>query len=87
MKHEMSIEDNFYGAATVGELGQVVIPAEARKKFGINPGDKILVIGHPAGGGIILCKIDSMREFFSSMLEDLSRIESTVEEPEVEKIA
>lgn len=78
MKREMSIEENFYGTATVGERGQIVIPADARKKFGINPGDKVLVIGHPHGG-LLLCKIDAMKEFFSSLLEDLSRIESKVE--------
>ncbi|MCX6344756.1 MAG: AbrB/MazE/SpoVT family DNA-binding domain-containing protein [Armatimonadetes bacterium] len=87
MKHEMSIEDNFYGAATVGERGQVVIPAEARKKFGIQPGDKLLVIGHPAGSGIMLCKIDEMRDFFAAMLEDLKRIESKVEDSDIEKVA
>jgi AbrB family looped-hinge helix DNA binding protein len=85
MKCEMSIEDNFYGAATVGERGQVVIPAEARKKFGINPGDKILVLAHPGGSGIMLCKIDAMRELFAGFLEDLSRIESKVEGPGIEE--
>jgi len=36
----------FYGSATVGERGQIVLPAELRKKFGINAGDKLLVLGH-----------------------------------------
>lgn len=78
MDSEISIEQSFYGAATVGERGQVVIPAEARKKFGINPGDKILVLGHPGGNGIMLCKIDAMRDFFTALIEDLNRIESKV---------
>lgn len=77
MKRDTSLEDYFFGAATVGERGQVVIPAEARKKFNINPGDKILVMGHPAGAGVVLCKIDSVREFFAMFLE---RIESSVAE-------
>ncbi len=35
----------FYGAITVSERGQVVIPAEARRDFGIEVGDKLLVFG------------------------------------------
>lgn len=35
----------FYGSITVSERGQVVIPADARKDFGIKTGDKLLVFG------------------------------------------
>ena len=35
----------FYGSVTVSERGQIVIPAEARKDFGMNTGDKLLVFG------------------------------------------
>ena len=84
MKCDVSLEESFYGAATVGERGQVVIPAEARKRCGIQPGDKLLVMGHPSGSGLMLCKIDAMREFFSSFLEDLRRIESRVAESDEE---
>jgi len=78
LDEKQTLEDHFYGSATVGDRGQVVIPAEARKKYGIHPGDKILVIAYPGGHGLMLCKIDAMREFFSSLLEDLNRIESLV---------
>jgi len=33
----------FYGSVTVSERGQIVIPADARRDFGINAGDKLLV--------------------------------------------
>ncbi len=82
MDTEFSLEQNFYGAATVGERGQVVIPADARKKYGIHPGDKVLVMGHPGHAGIMLCKIDSIRDVFSSLLDELRKIESTVAETE-----
>lgn len=82
MKPKMTLEDHFFGSATVGERGQIVIPAEARKRFSIHPGDKVLVMGHPHGGGIVVCKIDAMRDIFSSMLTDLEKIESRIaEEP------
>jgi len=35
----------FYGSITVSERGQIVIPAEARKDFAIDTGDKLLVFG------------------------------------------
>jgi AbrB family looped-hinge helix DNA binding protein len=35
----------FYGSVTISERGQIVIPAEARKDFKINTGDKLLVFG------------------------------------------
>lgn len=80
MECNLSLEDLFYGAATVGERGQVVIPSEARKKYHISSGDKVLVVGHPGGGGIMLCKIDAMRGMFSSILADLEAIETKMAE-------
>jgi AbrB family looped-hinge helix DNA binding protein len=82
LKCDMSLEAMFFGTATVGDRGQVVIPAEARKKLGINPGDKMLVLQHPHANGVVLCKIDAMREVFSSLLEDLELIESRLTESE-----
>jgi len=35
----------FYGTITVSERGQIVIPAEARRDFDIEVGDKLLVFG------------------------------------------
>ncbi|MCX8053209.1 MAG: AbrB/MazE/SpoVT family DNA-binding domain-containing protein [Armatimonadetes bacterium] len=81
----LSLEENFFGSATVGERGQVVIPADARKKFGINPGDKVLVMGHPEGAGILLFKIDSIREMLSALIDGLSKIESRAAEAEADE--
>lgn len=66
-----SLEEHFYGVATVGERGQVVIPAEARKKFDISPGDKVLVFGDPFGHGIVLTKIDHMHECMTRLRQSL----------------
>lgn len=40
----------FFGSVTVGERGQIVIPKEAREIFGINTGDKLLVLGDEEKG-------------------------------------
>lgn len=75
-----SLEENFFGSATVGERGQIVIPAEARKRYNINPGDKVLVLGHPNASGVWVCKIDAMREVFSTMLSEIEKLESKMAE-------
>jgi AbrB family looped-hinge helix DNA binding protein len=36
-----------FGAAVVGERGQVVIPADIRKLFGVKPGDRLIVTANP----------------------------------------
>jgi AbrB family looped-hinge helix DNA binding protein len=41
------------GTVTVGERGQVVIPAEIRKMFKISPGDKLIVFAKPDMIGLI----------------------------------
>ena len=38
-------KEHFFGTATVGERGQVVIPAKARKLFKLKPGDHLFVFG------------------------------------------
>ena len=37
------LRSKFLGATTVGERGQIVIPAAARKALDITSGDKLLV--------------------------------------------
>lgn len=63
----MSCGDSFYGSVTVGERGQIVIPAEARGELGFQPGDKLLVMKHPIYHGIMLFKFEAVREFLDEM--------------------
>jgi AbrB family looped-hinge helix DNA binding protein len=79
-KKKPSFEEHFYGSATVGERGQIVIPAEARKKYGIETGDKLLIIGTPSQKGLSLCKIDDVRDFMTMFLEGLQRVENEYRE-------
>ena len=39
-----------FGAAKVGEKGQIVIPKQAREIFGIKPGDTLLLLGDEQRG-------------------------------------
>ena len=46
---------HIFGMVKVGDKGQIVIPAKARKIFDINPGDNLLVLGDE-GQGIAIIK-------------------------------
>ena len=41
---------HIFGMVKVGDKGQIVIPAEARKIFDINPGDNLIVLGDESQG-------------------------------------
>ena len=40
----------FFGTVTVGQRGQVAVPAQARKHLGLEPGDQLVVLTDPAQG-------------------------------------
>jgi len=62
-----SLAEYFFGTVTVGERGQVVIPAEARRQFGVESGDKLLVFSHPMSHWFCMVKIDAAREFMEQI--------------------
>jgi AbrB family looped-hinge helix DNA binding protein len=64
----------FYGSATVGERGQVVIPAEARAELEIKPGDKLLIMKHPVHQGLMMVKLDHLRGFLDEFAREVERI-------------
>jgi len=74
-REQFSCESHFYGSVTVGERGQVVIPAEARHELGYNPGDKLLVMRHPVYAGIMMCKIDDVRSFLDLLAKGIEELE------------
>ena len=45
---------HLFGMVTVGEKGQIVIPAKARKLFNISPGDELVVLGDETQGMAII---------------------------------
>lgn len=73
----------FYGSATVGERGQVVIPAEARNELEIKPGDKLLIMKHPVHQGLMMVKLDHLRDFLDEFSREVERIGKESELAEV----
>ena len=51
---------HIFGMVKVGDKGQIVIPAAARKLFGIEPGDNLIVLGDEAQGLAIMVEKDFM---------------------------
>ncbi len=80
MRESPSIDEMFYGTVTVGERGQIVIPAEARAEYEISPGEKLLIFGHPSRVGVIMVKMSGVSEFIEMMKGALALAESVVSE-------
>ncbi len=69
----------FYGSVTVGERGQVAIPAEARRDQGITPATKLLAFGGQDGSGLIFIKAEFVTEFITNVTSLLSQFEQTLQ--------
>ncbi|MGB9797618.1 MAG: AbrB/MazE/SpoVT family DNA-binding domain-containing protein [bacterium] len=70
---EEVIKKCFIGSASVGERGQIVIPAEARQRLGLKTGDKLLVFVNPLNNGIFLILPSALDELhrLTTMLREL----------------
>lgn len=77
---EYGHEPVFYGAVTVGERGQVVIPQKAREAQGIRPGDKMLVISAGFGGhGLIMIKAEAINKLLVKLTERAHTLEKLLQ--------
>ena len=60
---------HMFGMVKVGDKGQIVIPAKARKLFHIQPGDNLIVLGDESQGLAVISEkqfmdmVQSFREF------------------------
>lgn len=55
-----------FGMVKVGDKGQIVIPAKARKLFQISPGDNLIILGDESQG-IAMLKEDSFLSILNEM--------------------
>ena len=56
---------HIFGIVKVGDKGQIVLPAKARKIFDINPGDRMLVLGDE-GQGLAIIKEKGLLDLLRS---------------------
>ena len=68
----------FYGSVTVGERGQVAIPAEARRDQDITPATKLLAFGGQDSKGLIFVKAEFVTEFITNISAALSEFQQTL---------
>ena len=66
---------HLYGTVKVGDRGQVVIPADARKELDIKPGDLLLVMSGRNRRGITMVKADDMKELAEKIMQGLEASE------------
>ncbi|MFH1662995.1 MAG: AbrB/MazE/SpoVT family DNA-binding domain-containing protein [Chloroflexota bacterium] len=78
LKLEGHMAPKFYGVTTVGERGQVVIPAEARRDYDIKPADKLVVLGGHNKGGIIITKAETLTRFLSKTIGMMAQFEEVL---------
>lgn len=70
----------FFGVATVGERGQIVIPIEARKAYNIEIGDKLMVFGRRYGGGLLLIQADVFLKHLNETMAELTDLGRLLED-------
>ena len=57
-----------FGVVTVGEKGQITLPAKARKVFDINPGDNLILLGGELQGIAVI-----KEKNFLALIEQISK--------------
>lgn len=76
--------EQFYGTATIGEKGQIVIPSEARKAMDLKKGEKLLVFGM-GNEMITFTKLSKMERFVSHLTDHLNTIRAVLKKAESSK--
>lgn len=69
---------DFFGIATIGERGQIVIPKDARDALGLAAGDKIVVLPNRHGNGMLLMKEENIKKLAQEMSERAERITTKI---------
>jgi len=77
----------FYGTATIGTKGQIVIPADAREDMSMQPGDKVVVFGIRERGMVGISPISSVEAMLAEMTEHLKTMRKVVEDNKKERNA
>ena len=68
----------FYGSATVGERGQIVLPAKLREDFDIKKGDMLVVVGNAETYRIGFVNPEAMSTFLDEMSKQIDTMKSKI---------
>jgi len=72
------LKSKAYGSATIGERGQLVIPAQLRKALNIKPGDQLMVFAKLDKKIISLMHARDFSQFLDKAAKLISKLESKV---------
>jgi AbrB family looped-hinge helix DNA binding protein len=75
---EPILEERLYDLVTVGERGQVVIPAQARRDFGIKPGDRLIVFRGLEDLGIVLMNSKHISHVLSNVSKSIGKLKKKI---------
>ena len=69
-------QQRVFGTAKVGDRGQIVIPQEARRFFGISPGDTLLILGNEKSG-LVITKPEVLHDLADKILGERDETDGT----------
>lgn len=75
-------DKRLYGTATVGTKGQVVIPADAREDLGIQPGERLYVVGSSERKWIGFIKEEQLRELIEHITDNVENYKQILDTQE-----
>lgn len=67
-----SANRKIYGTTTMNEKGQIVIPVEARNMLGLEPGTRLMIMGAPFDGAVIVIKTELVETRIQSLTQALN---------------
>ncbi|MCL5733285.1 MAG: AbrB/MazE/SpoVT family DNA-binding domain-containing protein [Patescibacteria group bacterium] len=76
-QNNQSRQKKFYGAASLGEKGQIVIPSDARKDMNLKKGDRLLVFGTDKDM-VVLMKLSQVEKIASHLSEKLKMFDEVI---------
>lgn len=69
-----------YGIVTVNEKGQVVIPADARRDQGFEPGTRLVIMSPPHNHqGLMILRVEEIEKMMSHMTKVQEQIKQSEE--------
>ncbi len=74
----MGDKKEFFGSTVIGEKGQMVVPAEARKKLRLKKGEKLLVFGvHEEM--LMITKVSSLGKYMDHLSKKMASLKDIMD--------
>lgn len=80
MTHPHAKNCTFYGLATVGAKGQIVIPAKARDDLNIQSGDAMVIIGIKDRNMLGICPVEHVEAMLAEATKRLKELQTVVDQ-------